>query len=400
MCRSMKSFLMPKYGFLYFVFIFMSFYVVAPFFVFLYIGDVYFIKLSALACLSVFCVYFGSRFHFFDFFMSPSFKKFYIPVWLFVLVVWIGFFVYVAYTFYTADAIPFLSAITGVSESDVSRQRGAFLKGRSGYESLLIYVGTIFSSVLIPYSIVLMFFCGYRYRYFFAFLFACYCISFMAKSLFLSLVLPLLVYFSLAGRLSFFRASLVGFVSVFLMFFFIHLGGDNSSFYVGVSNPLFFTAGYVPSGSLDYLFWRIFSVPMFTAADSLVVLDQYFNGKPLLGASSSFLSLIFNVERINFERFVFMYQFGSWNEIANANAYFVVDAYVNFLIPGVVFYSFIVGLFLRFFRISRDLSFASLWLLFIFHIFSASLVGTLLSNGFLLILFLALFFKVGRVVHA
>lgn len=396
MSRAVKSFLSPKYSFFYFSVVFLLFYAVLPFFVFIYTGDYYLSKLSVLTCLSFFCVYCGCRFNFLDVFFKPNFKRFYIPVWLFVFVVWFGFSIYVFYTFYTADAIPFLSAISGAGDAEVSSQRGAFLKGRSGYEGLLIYVGTLFSSVLIPYSIVMMFFHGYRYRYFFVFAFICYCVSFMAKTLFLSIVLPLFVYFSLIGKLSVSKAISVVFGSILVMFFFIYLVSEGSLFDVGISDSLFFTSSYVPSGALDYLIWRMFSVPVFTASESLMVFDSYFGGKPLLGATSSFLALVFDVARVNFERYVFMYQFGSWNEIANSNAYFVVDSYVNFSIFGVLFYSFIVGLFLRFFKISRDVSFASLWLLFVFHLFSASLIGTLLSNGFLLILFISVFFKIGR----
>jgi hypothetical protein len=159
-----------------------------------------------------------------------------------------------------------------------------------------------------------------------------------------------------------------------------------------ISAVEYMSAGYVPTSSLDYFAWRAFAVPIYTASDTLLVHEQQFREQPLMGATSNLLSALFGLDRINLERFVFEHQFGSWNETANANAVFMVDAYANFGYLGVIFFSLFVGQIFRWFHLSSDIGFKSLWPLFAFVLFNASLIGMLLSNGFIYMLFHSLFF--------
>ena len=117
----------------------------------------------------------------------------------------------------------------------------------------------------------------------------------------------------------------------------------------------------------------------------------------LLGATSSLLSAVFGLERINLERFVFEHQFGGWNDTANANAVYIVDAYANFGYVGVVIFGLFIGQIFRWFRLSSDGAFKSLWVIFAFTLFNASLIGMLFSNGFLYMIFHTLFVSVPSV---
>jgi hypothetical protein len=155
----------------------------------------------------------------------------------------------------------------------------------------------------------------------------------------------------------------------------------------------FFTAGHHPSGVEQFLLWRSVAVPIFTASDTLVVFDKEFGGQPLLGSTSSLIAAIFSMERINIERHVFAYEFGGWNDIGNANAVFITDAYVNFIWAGVVLFSMFVGQSLRWFWKSKDEAFKSLWMLYCLMLFSSSLIGVMLSTGFLFMFIHALFFR-------
>ena len=158
---------------------------------------------------------------------------------------------------------------------------------------------------------------------------------------------------------------------------------------------LFFSATYIPPDTISYLIWRSVGVPVFTATDTLLVHRELFSGQPLMGATSSLISALFGIERINLERFVFEHQFGSWNEIANANAVFITDAFVNFGWIGVILFSMIVGQVFRWFRLSKDIAFRAQWINFAFMIFSASLIGTLLSNWWIFMFFNAFLLRVG-----
>jgi hypothetical protein len=152
----------------------------------------------------------------------------------------------------------------------------------------------------------------------------------------------------------------------------------------------FFKTTYKASGPTNYVVWRAIAVPIFTAADTLRVFAERFGGEPLWGATSSFLAAIFSQDRVVLEKFVYEYQFG-WNELANANAVFFAEAFANFHWYGVVLFSMFVGQSLRWFRKSDDIAFKALWMNYCFALSIAGLIGTMLSNGYSLIFFLALF---------
>ena len=158
----------------------------------------------------------------------------------------------------------------------------------------------------------------------------------------------------------------------------------------------YFSAQYLPISALDYFLWRSFAVPVFTAQDMLFVFLNQFHSVPLLGASSTFISGIFGMEKINIERYVFEYQFGSWNEIANSNAFFAVDLYVNFLWPGVVVFSFLIGLLFRLLNKNKDPAIGIQGVLLGWYLFSAPLLGLMIGNGYIVFVMIVLFMQESR----
>lgn len=389
----------PRFGFYLFVCAVGFTYGILPFFLYSYGGvSEYFLKLSLLTAVAIISLFVGFKLSVLDGQFVPGAPRVILSSGLFNFVVWAFFFVFAFYTFYTAPSIPLLSAIQGAGADDLSQQRGDFFKGRSGFESALLYLSTIFTTVLIPYSLVLMFLKRSALRYPLLLVAFVFCISFLQKSLFLNVFMPVMVCFALSGRLSF-KALITCMalaVLVLLAAVFISLGGGDSSGAAAESTPLaeYFSATYLPSGGGDYFLWRAFAVPLFTATDTLQVHADIFNGEYLMGATSLLLSLLTGAERINIERYVFQHQFGSWNEIANANAVFITDAFVNFGWLGVILFSVVIGQVFRWFRLSSDIAFKSLWPVFAFTLFSASLIGMLISNGFVYMLLHALLVRV------
>lgn len=388
----------PGFGFFVFIFFIGITYCVLPFFLFVFFSaDEYFLKLSGLTFFSIMILVFGYFTPVIDGQFLPGVRRVIISSVFFNFVVWAFFLVFAAYTFYTAPSIPLYSALQGASADDLSQERGEFFKGRTGAESILLYLSTIFTTVLIPYSLVLMYRENNKYRHFLFLIAFVFCVSFLQKSLFLNMFLPVMVCFAITGRLSFrtFSIYLFGIPLILVVAVFLSLG-DASSAVVGegVTPAYYFSSNYLPLGGVDYLFWRIFAVPLFTATDTLLVHSEIFKGEFLMGATSTLLSLISGMDRVNIERFVFQHQFGSWNEIANANAVFISDAYVNFGWLGVFCFSFFIGQIFRWFKLSSDIAFKSLWPIFALTLYSASFIGMLMSNGFLYILFHALFIRI------
>lgn len=295
------------------------------------------------------------------------------------------FAVFLVVTFATAPSIPILSAFQGADPDALSQERGDFLKGRAGWQLALLYISTFLVNTVVPYGVVLAYAIRARARHVLAVTFFLFCISFLQKALFLNLLLPLVSYAAISGRLRARQVLLFGAAAVGLLIAFTYLtSGEGSGAGDGaVILAEVLSAQYAPATPFGYFLWRAFAVPVFSATDTLVVHAQYFDGRPLLGATSLLVSAILGVERINLERFVFEYQFGGWNDVANSNTMFLIDGYVNFGWLGVVAFGLLVGQALRWFRLSPDAGVRSLWSLFTFVLFSAPLLGMLFSNGFL-----------------
>jgi hypothetical protein len=307
----------------------------------------------------------------------------------FVGLSWVLFTAFVVITFATAPTIPIISALQGVTAEALGQERGDFLKGRSGPGLALLYISAFMVNTIVPYSVVVAYAARSRVRHLLAAGFFLFSISFMVKSMFLNLALPLLAFFAIRRRLGGTKALVVlgGCALLLTAASYLAFGSDGTATAgEAVVAAEVLSAAFAPSNPLQYLLWRALAVPIFTATDTLVVHATYFDGRPLWGATSSFLASLFGFERINLERFVFEYQFGGWNEIANSNTMFLLDGYVNFGWIGVVLFGLFCGQVFRWFSVSRDVGFRSLWPLFALVLFNAPLIGLLLGSGFLYML--------------
>jgi hypothetical protein len=355
----------------------------------------YLIELAGMTVVAGAAIAFGYKLPLFDQRFEPNAIRIRLEATTFHVVIWAAFFVYLITTFATAEAVPIISAFKGAEPAELSQQRGDFLKARVGLEVVLLYLGTIFLGGLLPYSLARMFLDKAPCRFLATGLFLAFSISFLAKSLFLNVALPLLYVFAQRNRASvtgvlFFLLTCVSLLYAVTLLSF----GFESEFETSErDSDAFFSAGYLPTGPVDHLIWRAISVPMFTAADSLLVFAEQFDRRSLMGATSSFVAGLFSLERIPFEKLVFEEQW-NWNEIGNSNAVYIAEAFVNFGWFGVVGFSIFVGQSLRWFSKSRDEAFKALWMVYCFTLFSGGLIGTLLSTGYAIVFAFAIFFRV------
>lgn len=327
-----------------------------------------------------------------DFFINGGLRRVVVSSTALHAIIWSFFLLYCAYAVLTAEAVPLVSMLAGADELALNEQRGGFLKARTGYESALIYISTVFVSVLLPFSLSSLFLRKSRWRFMCFFIFLTYSLSFMQKALFLNVILPLAYVFWYLNILDYRKLMFFIFGAFGLLFFLVAASVSAQSQQIAFDLSDFFSAAYTADGGLDYLIWRVVGVPLFSASDTLHVFFDQFFGEHLFGATSSFFSSLFFLERINLERIVFAYQW-SWNDTANANSFYMVDSYVNFGFLGVFIYSFIVGQIFRFFAVSENVAFKSIWPVFCINIFNGSLVPTLLGNGFLLLFLIVILVK-------
>lgn len=363
-----------------------------------FLSNPYFVQLATLTAVACTCIGIGYRLPLFDQRFSAHATRIRIDAKSFHLTVWGTFGIFLVITLVTADSIPLVSAFRGATASELALQRGDFLKTRTGAEAALIYLSTLFVSALLPYSLALHFIQRSKFRFLLLAIFLAYSLSFLQKALFINVLFPLLYLAAQGSKGSTTKVMAIVGSSVALLFAVTLLAfggadGPASEAAVAASDADYFIATYLPANSVEHLVWRSTAVPMFSASDTLVVHSEQFGGQPLWGATSSFFAGLFGLERVNMERLVSEYQWG-WSDIANTNSVYTTEAFVNFDWAGVIAFSLLIGQMLRWFSRSRDEAFKALWPIFCFAIFTSGLIGTLLSNGYVVIFLIALFARV------
>lgn len=318
-----------------------------------------------------------NKFFFIDF---DFFSKFIFAIYaLIVLVIWA-----------TAPSIPIIQAIQGASQSDLILFREDFLKSREGWESLLSYFVTVLDSAIIPYIIVSSFLRKEKRRFLYLAFFILYSISFLEKAYLFKIVIPLLFYlYSVTKNKKTFIIGAAVSVLGILTFMFSISQFDTFELTEGES---FFSIYYTPTNVFDAIIWRSFVVPVRTSYDALVFFNNEFHGNYLLGSTSSLISAITFQERVNFERMLYMTQFGGFGT-GNANFCYIEDSYVNFGFLGVIFFSFLAGYFTKKTIETKNLAAISIMPFFLLQLYSASFIANFLNNGYFIFFFLVIFVR-------
>jgi hypothetical protein len=141
----------------------------------------------------------------------------------------------------------------------------------------------------------------------------------------------------------------------------------------------------------SFFLFRVFYVPVSTVVDSLNYWWQAYKGVPFAGATNLILSKLFGLPRVQFEREVFIYEWGaSETGTGSSNAAFFVEAYVNFGWSGVLFISGLVGTLISYIGRSQDLALRCILPLVLYGLFLGGAFGLLFGGGLLICLLLSL----------
>jgi hypothetical protein len=360
-----------------------------PLAVYLWLVDSpYFLQLGTVSAVGALAVVGGSRLGFGDRFLGR--QRVEIGFETFLAAIWGSFLLFVIVACVTADRIPAVAALQGVDPDTLSVLRERFLKAREGWQASFVYVNALLAGALVPYSLVAMLLRRHRYRWVFFGLFLVYCVSFVEKAFFLRAAIPLL-YVVVQRRISsaIRPAAIVAGAVGLLALVTVLSGASQRADDAGDGD--FFSTAFSAGGTLPFLAWRAVAVPVVTAADTLRVFEETYEGRPLRGASSSLLAGLLGLERVAVERDVFTAQWGQTEtETGSSNSVYLTEAFLNFGYPGVVVFSVLIGIILRLFAKSDDEALRSLWMLFCFGAFVAPLTATLFSNGFAAVIALSL----------
>lgn len=414
-----------------FVAVLLLVYVIVPFWLGLSYGAPYMSSLAGVAGVGAFFVLVGFYLPITDLQFGPRRWAIAINARVFHIVVWSAFAVYCVVVFSTAKNIPILTALHGhATEVTLDQERAEFLKMRQGWEVSLAYIGGIFAGAVLPYSIASLLRHHARGRYGALAAYMLYAESFLQKALFLQVLLP--VYYLVAQRKLWNFLGLIGLLLLTALLLFgnarlvqrstlpalpqISLGPSKSQQATegggggsvakkraqdrstaggeaAFSFSDWFDAAYIPQSSLEKLVWRAVAVPVFTARDALAVFHNVFKGKLLWGSTSSFVAKVLSLNRVNYDAAIYKYEWGGRGYGRSNTAYFL-EGFVNFGWFGVILFSLIVGQCFRIFQNTADDALRAMSPLFAYYVIQASLVGTMLSAGFVLVFLLALFVDV------
>lgn len=371
-------------------------YCIIPFFIFLITNDNIYIDCAAMAIISSIMICIGAIYTNKKY---PQKKHAFQthPVSNITLILLALFFIsFLSYTIYSASSIPLIVSIMGGSIDEISSSRALFLKGREGFESILVYINSLLSSFIIPYILIKLYHSQSRFFKYFLLIFSTYSIISTEKAFFIRWALPLTSLFyliSISENPSYKRKiKIVLILSLFIIFsniIFSGISGEDGFEKIDIID--FFSATYskeiLNKNSLVFFIWRTLSVPIFTAIDSLKTFNKVFFGNIFFGATNGTLSNILNIERIWFERDVFAYQWGQ-NESGtmSSNAVYFIEAYVNYGWPGIVLFSFYIGKLLASMGKSNDIGYCTLAPLVTYNLIYSGLLGTILSNGLLFLI--------------
>lgn len=312
-------------------------------------------------------------------------------------VTYILYFVFIIYTVVTAPAIPLFESFRGVTSNDLSNYRELFLKGRKGPESILVYLNAIFTVALLPFLTASLYLCKYRYRHILLLLFVFTLLLSMEKSLIARALLPLLILVinkQINDKLLSLRNLLLLSSVGLLLVTFLALGKFSNDETILLSELLDsdpIAAKYFIVSNPDnvglFLINRVFWIPYITAIDWLDYFNTVLHRDLVLGASSSVLSVIFGMERINLERLVFEFEWGqNQSGTGSANTVYFIDIFLNFGWLGVFLSNILLAFIVRLFEISNNKAAQAAFIVFAYFIATSSLLAVLFSTGLLFLL--------------
>lgn len=326
-----------------------------------------------------------------------------VDIGLFAFVVFGLYVPMICYVAVTTDQIALVQAFQGVSVTELSASRENFLRTRDGWEAFLPYINALFVMALIPYVLASLFCLKHRFRFFYFFVFI-FCLSLtLEKSLAILAFLPLIVIVINRGDFRRGLRLLVLFVSFLAVISFLARGGVQDENHVIEKED---TAATIPddyklfncNDQMCYLGNRVIWIPYATAIDWLMYRKYVLNDRFVYGASTGLGSYLLGVKKMELEKDVFAFQWGQ-NETGtgSSNVVYFIDAYLNFSWFGVVLYSMLVAIIVKFFHVSDNIPLKSVVYVSLFYLAVNSLPPMLSSGGLFVLLMICFFIKPGHI---
>lgn len=308
------------------------------------------------------------------------------------------YFSVILYASFTAPQIALFAAVQGADISTISELREMFLRTRGGWEIILLYIYSICIVALMPMVIAEMYLSSNKYRHYVLIFFLISLALTLEKGRALVAFLPLAVIFYNEKSSKKAKQVFILLIMVIVAVSFLARGGisSNETGVVvenmdGVPDEYNMFKG---DSQIEYLLNRVLYIPYSTAIDWLRYKDEMLHGEILGGSSIGVLAALYGVEKVNLERDVFEYQWGqNITGTGSANTVYYVDAYLNFGVLGVLFYTILLAAIFRICIVSNNKPLFACLAISAFFVCMHGLTPMLFSGGLGILLCFALFFK-------
>lgn len=234
----------------------------------------------------------------------------------------------------------------------VSELRAASTKGKAGIDSIINVLHFASSYVGLPSIVLVAFWREWKTKYLLLFISILSLLLSLQKARAIIIFIPLLVMYASRGYT---RRTITIFSGFFLLIYIAsNLVGLDNSFFQNISyDPSFIaraTSGsdrmlFANPSIIEFIINRVVWIPTITALDWLRFHSEVLNADFLWGSTTPILyQILGHSSRFRIENEVFKYQFNAASEsLGSANSHYLLDAYINFGIFGVIAYAFIFG---------------------------------------------------------
>lgn len=347
---------------------------------------------------------------------------------------WGAAFIYLAtivVTCLTAPSVPLFTAVTGGTKFEIAQSRAGFLVNRVGDEALLRYVAVIFGRSILPLLVTYLYFTRDRFRHVALIVLLVAYLLALEKASPIFAFLPLIVMRAVEHDRRATLALATSLIACVGLWTYLAIGSvevapqpQSPSTTEIPQNPrasMVAPAGMGRQGDplrhellnfvlpdaayaairqtraafeLSWILNRIVWIPYVTAYDWLRVHEEILKGKLHYGRTIGIVSWLMGKPKLNLERIVYEYQFGSSPYgVGGANTIFFVDAKLAFGWAGVVLYCVVFGLCAAVIYSSQNLVVKVASITSIFTASVSSLTATLLSGGLVFYVVLALLLR-------
>lgn len=374
--------------------------------------------LAYFAGFQIIKYFLSKRSHINIFVINLSEKKiFFITIFIFFI-----YFLLLLYAVLTSEGVPLWNALSGATSIEIAESREMLFHARTGWETILIYLYSLLTSVFIPYFLMLCFLNRNKLAWPLYIAFYLSLLIPMEKALFIKAFLP---FFLIAANGYFSKRALYVAPLVAIMFLlgmnYLARGSDNGAsqgtlaikldhlplVQLNQSTNLIQNGRYLTlkehvekyyplrgTTAVGYLANRVLWIPYVTAYDWVQYFEQELGASHIRGLTSALVSKLMGKEKIPMEQMIFGYQFGLGpTQTAGANTNFMVDGYVNFGMIGVILISSLVGFFIAIIERLHNPAACACIYLYLFQLLGGGFLGTFLGGGLLFFIILVYLFR-------